>query len=296
MKRFLTIIAMVLAPLMANAAVTHPGAASGGSGGIAPGEGITWANSFINAFYVGGGSTRKWAIYDDPTDGLQFICVVSDVPNDCNYIRLLAAGKYFGLTNAGGTPIFRVTESTGRITYAVVREEHHWRVATVQNGAATLNFDTPASNPPTAAAIVGTNTIVAVMDFNDTTDNSFQDSWILPAGFTGSIDVHFRWLAAATTGSVAWCAQLVRIAVGATGDPAFPAQATGNCVSDAANGTTLQENTATISGVTCTSCVAGDRVAVRISRDPDETSTRTDTMTGNARLISYGRTWDKALQ
>lgn len=256
---------------------------------------ITWANSFLNSVRIGT-ATNYWAFWYDGVDGLQQVCVINDVQNDCNYVRKLNSGKYFEVLNNSGASIFRVTNDTGRATNTIIREEKFWPIASVTNGTGTIVFNTPASNPPTAGAIVGANVITGVADFNDTTDNSFQDEWILPAGFTGSMDVHFRWVAASTTGNVAWCAQLIRIAVAGSIDPAFPAQATGNCVSDAANGTTNTENLATITGVTCSSCVAGDRVAVRISRDPDETSTRSDTMTGNARLIEYGRTWDRVLQ
>lgn len=243
-----------------------------------------------------GTTTDYWIMDYDPTSGLRLLGVCGGVINGCDYVTSLSAGFYWGIKNAAGTHILRVTNDTGRLTHATVREEKFWPVATVQNGVATILFNLPASNPPTAGAIVGTNVITGAADFNDTTANSFQDEWVLPPGFTGSIDVSFRWVSASTTGSVAWCAQLIRIGVSGSIDPAFPAVSTSNCVSDAANGSANTENLATISGVTCTSCVAGDRVAVRVSRDPAEVSTRTDNMTGNARLIEYGRTWDRVLQ
>lgn len=292
------IVGLLVALSYADAAKISGGGTGGGVTGwpsSAANKVVTWANSFVNSLRIGDG-TDYWAVYRHSTLGLQFNPVCGGVENDCNFNRKLLAGRYWEITNGSDASIFRVTNDTGRVTNGIVREERFWSVATVQNGVASLVFTTPASNPPSAGAIVGTNVITGVADFNDTTDNSFQDEWILPAGFTGSMDVHLRWVSASTTGSVAWCAQLIRIAVSGAIDPAFPAQATGNCVSDAANGTTNTENLATIPAVTCTSCAAGDRVAVRVSRDPDETSTRTDTMTGNARLIAYGRTWDRVLQ
>jgi len=184
-------------------------------------------------------------------------------------------------------------EGTGNVL--TIPFESHWSVAGCNNATAGPVFDLPTANAPFVDCDTGSNTQKAYLAFDATTDESFQDHWILPTGFTGSIDVHLRWKAAAITGSVAWCAQLIRVPDAATSNPAFPAQATGNCVSDAAKETTLQENTATIAGVTCTSCAAGDHVYVRISRDPDETSTRTDDMAGDALLLTYGRTWRVAL-
>lgn len=183
-------------------------------------------------------------------------------------------------------------EGTGNVL--TIPFEAHWPVAGCNNATAGPVFDLPTSNAPAATCDTGTNTQKAYLAFDATTEESFQDHWILPTGFTGAIDVHFRWKAAATTGAVGWCAQLIRVPDAATSDPAFPAQAAGNCVSDTAKGTTLQENTATISGVTCTSCAAGDHVYVRISRDADGGAV-TDDMTGDAFLLTYGRTWRLAL-
>jgi hypothetical protein len=179
-------------------------------------------------------------------------------------------------------------EATGNTI--TLTEQRDFPVATCQNTTASANFDLATTNTPAPTCDTGSNTQKGYLAFNDTTDQSFEDSWILPTGFTGAIDVPLRWKAAATSGAVGWCAQLIRVADGSTSDPAYPAQAAGNCVSDTANGTTLQENIATIPGVTCTSCVAGDHVYVRISRDANGSAV-TDDMTGNALLLTYGRIW-----
>jgi hypothetical protein len=214
-----------------------------------------------------------------------FTCVVNSVRGNCDWTYNLNAGYRFYIRNSSGTIIFAVDEATG---YAAFEDERHFRVASCNNATASAVFDLPTANAP-APTCEGTNTRMATLDFDATTDESFADSWTLPASFQGSIDVHFRWKAASTTGAVGWCAQLVRVPDGATSDPALPAQAAGNCVSDTAKGTTLQENVATITGVTCTSCVAGDRVNVVISRDANGGAV-TDDMTGDAKLITYGRT------
>jgi len=259
-------------------------------------DGATSANPFI----VGNG-TDYWAIYRDPTDGLQFNAVVGGVENAANYIRKLLTGYYFDIRNNSGTSLFRVTNDTGAITNATldveatgntitITEEDWWDVAGCQDTTAQLIWNVPTANAPAAVCDTGANTQKGYASFDATTDESFQMDWVLPTGFTGAIDVHVIWKAAATSGAVGWCAQLIRAADSSTSDPAFPAQAAGNCVSDTAKGTTLQENHATITGVTCTSCVARDHVYVRISRDADGGAV-TDSMTGDAHLMKVGRTW-----
>lgn len=266
------------------------------------GKQIDGANSFTNAFRVVDANGDGWGFHTDATDGPKIYCIIANVENACtNYSRTLASGQSIIYKNSSGVSVFTLTEATGALTNVTlnaestgntltIQHEHHWPVASCQNATAQAVFDLAATNTPAPTCDTGTNTQKAYLAFDATTDESFEDSWILPTGFTGNIDVHFRWKAAATSGSVGWCAQLIRVADGSTSDPAYPAQAAGNCVSDTAKGTTLQENTATISGVTCTSCAAGDHVYVRISRDANGGAV-TDNMTGDALLLTYGRTW-----
>lgn len=301
------IIPAVLAPVLAVNIVEaqlRPGSGTGGGvtgwPSVATTKVVTWANSFANALGVGDG-TDYWAFYRDPTDGLQFTAVVGGVENATNYIRKLAATYYWEIRNASGVSILRVTNDTGAITNATldveatgntitVTEEDWWDSAACQNATAQLIWNEPTANAPAAACDTGANTQKGYASFDATTDESFQTDWVLPTGFTGAIDIHFIWKAAATSGAVGWCAQLIRVADTSTSDPAFPAQAAGNCVSDTAKGTTLQENHATITGVTCTSCAARDHVYVRISRDANGGAV-TDDMTGDAHLMKFGRTW-----
>lgn len=286
----------------------------GGSAGATPtldavcGAGCNYdgANSFANGLRVNDG-TNGSRLYTDATSGPQIVCDIGGTENDCDYFRKLNAGKKWGVKDRDGTEIFTLTEAdnSGALTNVTLNaessgntitipDERHFVVATCQNATPSPNFDIPTSNGPAATCDTGTNTQKGYLAFDASTDESFQDHWILPTGFTGAIDMHFRWKASSTSGAVGWCAQLIRVPDASTSDPAFPAQASGNCVSDTAKGTTLQENTATISGVTCTSCAAGDHVYVRISRDADGGAV-TDDMTGDALLLTYGRTIRVAL-
>lgn len=175
------------------------------------------------------------------------------------------------------------TESTGNVFTTVKRV---WLPAAgCNNATAGSIWDLPTSNAAAAACITGTNTQKGVLDFDQTTDESAQLSLLLPSTWTGNIDANVLWLTTATSGSVAWCVQLISSADAETDDPAFPAQATGNCVSDAAKGTTNQLNTAALTTITATGVAAGELLHIRLSRDPDETSTRTDNLAADARLV-----------
>jgi hypothetical protein len=166
--------------------------------------------------------------------------------------------------------------------------------ATCQNATAFANFDTPTTNAAAAACVFVTNTQKAYLDFDQTTDESVQGSLMLPSDFTGAIDVVYKWLTTATTGSATWCTQLICVADADTGDPAFPAQASGLCVSDAAKGTTNQYNDAFDTGITQTGCAAGELMYYRISRDPDATAGLTDDLAADARLVGVEFTLRRA--
>jgi hypothetical protein len=211
--------------------------------------------------------------------------VIADVEGDCNVTVVLNDNKKYQIKDFAGNVIFESDEATG---YTRFTDEKHFPVAACQNVTATAIFDLHTANSPTPTC-EGTNSRTATLDFADSVDDAFYDSWTLPASFGGTINGHFRWKGVNTTNAVGWCMQLVRVPDGATSDPSFPALSSSNCVSDTAKGTTLQENVATITGVTCTSCVAGDRVNVRIYRDWNGTVV-TDSFVGDAKLITYGRT------
>lgn len=241
-----------------------------------------------------------WLPFRDPTAGLIFTCEVNGVLEDCHKGTKLLNGKFYRITNQSDVVVWEV-DYTGALTEGsinvetagvtlITTEEHWWDVAACQNTTASLIWDVPTANSPAAACDTGTNTQKGYASFDASTDESFQMNWVLPNGFTGAIDVHFIWKAAATTGAVGWCAQLIRVQDASTSDPAFPAQGAGNCVSDTAKGTTLQENHATITGVTCSNCASRDHVYVRISRDANGGAV-TDDMAGDAHLMKVGRTW-----
>ena len=146
--------------------------------------------------------------------------------------------------------------------------------------AATF-WDLPTADAPVAACVTGSNVQKAVMDFNDTTDQSMQITDALPNNWTGAVDVEFYWIAAATTNAVSWFVETVCTDASESDDQAF--QAAGD-TSTVVDGTTNDLNLTTISGITMTGCTAGDLFHLKVGRDADG-SLGTDTMTGDARLI-----------
>lgn len=158
------------------------------------------------------------------------------------------------------------------------------RPATCQNTIPLIHWDLETANSPAPACATGSSTQKAYADFDQTTDECMQVTLPLPDDWTGDIDMYYAWLTTATSGSVAWCTQLICVANTETDDPSFPAQASGNCVSDTAHGTTNQMNFVTDTAITATGCAAGEELHVRLCRDPNETGGQTDTVAADARL------------
>lgn len=299
-------IVLILSPIGPALAASVSGSGGGGVSGwpsvLSGAANTSEATGQYLSIRGQGGQVDNGADLYQGSDGFFYwVCVVANVRDACNYIRKLASGKYWEIQNSAGTSIGRLTESTGAWTNftldtegsgntVTIQEEHWWDVVACQESTASHIWNTITATFPGAACDTGSNTQKGYASFDATTDEAIQMDWVLPTGFTGAIDVHFIWKAAATSGAVGWCAQLIRVADANTSDPAFPAQASGNCVSDTAKGTTLQENHATITGVTCTSCTARDHVYVRISRDANGGAV-TDDMAGDAHLMKVGRTW-----
>lgn len=234
-------------------------------------------------------------------------CLTATGANKCNYYRTVDDGYFGGFKDYLGNIKFEVSGNSGAVTKATidcsltdvlctVTRTREFEFVGCQAGTASHIWNTPSSNAPAAACdTVNTNTIKGYASFDDTTDETIYANMYLPAGYvSGSLGVTFVWKAAATTGAVGLCMQAVRVPDGTTSDQALPAQSSSNCVSDTAKGTTLQENQASIAGVTCTSCAALDQIYIGFSRDANGGAV-TDSMTGDAHVIKAIVSW-KELQ
>lgn len=189
----------------------------------------------------------------------------------------------------GGTVKNYVTELDPQtLSNKLVRHSYLHTLAGCWNGTPGPVWNIPASNAAVPACDIGTNKYSGYLSFNDTTDQGYQEEFILQNGYSGGIDWQVRYkMAAATSGTVGVCVRLVRVPVGASSDPSFPAQSTSNCASQTVPGTAGFEADLTISNVLCSSCVAGDKVAVLVERDANGSAV-SDTATGDMRMIYSG--------
>lgn len=200
-----------------------------------------------------------------------------------------AAGGYSPIDGTA-TLTNKTIDVAGTGNAITIEQRKYFPAAGCINVTAGSVWNLPATNPAVAACKTGTNTNMGVLNFNDTTDQSGQIEYLLPTTWVGAIDARVFWLAAATSGATGWCVQLISTADAETDDAAYPAQGAGNCVSDTAKGTTLQMNSATITGVTATGVAAGELLHIKISRDADGGAV-TDSMTGDASLIGVELTF-----
>lgn len=195
--------------------------------------------------------------------------VVWDVGGETDYRASLSTKKI-----VGGSGI-SVTEASGHATVAVDSSvdpyaKKFWIQAVNCDGTtASLNWDTLATLKPTAACTAGTtNTglMRGLASFSNSEISQMQVHFSLPSTWGGAIDLKFRWQTSATTGSVVWQAATMCVADGEVDDAAWN---TASTVTDAAKGTTLQVNEATITGLTVTGCSAGELLHLKVFRDPD---------------------------
>jgi hypothetical protein len=179
-------------------------------------------------------------------------------------------------------------ESTGNVLTTV---EKRWIPAAICNNAtpAAHGWSFPTSNPGVPACLTGSNTQIGLMDFADASDLSAQFTLMLPADFTSTVGVTFKWLTAATSGDVVWQIATICVADAETSDPAFY---TASTVTDTAKGTTLQQNDATIASVTITGCAAGELMNVKVQRNAAHAS---DSLAATARLVGLELTFRRAI-
>jgi len=148
----------------------------------------------------------------------------------------------------------------------------------------------PTSNPAVPACQTGTNTQFGTLDFADgASPLSAQWHQMLPSDWSGTVGVTLKWFTSATSGSVVWQVSTICVANAETADPAFN---TASTVTDAALGTTLQLNDATIASVTVTGCAAGELLFLRVLRDPTNAS---DTLAATARLVGLELKYRRAM-
>jgi hypothetical protein len=202
--------------------------------------------------------------------------------------RHFAAGALFTETAAPGTP------NTGDIwlypkTDGLFYSKDDTGTETLIGGGGgggtkTFVTFTPDNNQPPATnfATLDTRNSIAVLDFDDSTDESAIFVSIAPEGanLASGLTIRLIWTATtATSGDVVWDASLEKLTTDINSD-SFDAAAS---VTTTTNGTSGVPNYSTITLTTIDSLAVGDGFRLKINRDANNGS---DTMTGDAELIA----------
>ena len=169
-----------------------------------------------------------------------------------------------GITGASGAT--GATGATGPLTKSLVR------------------FTGPKDNQPPATnfATLDTRNSIAVLDFDDTTDESAIFVSVCPQGasLASGLSITLIWTAStATSGACVWDASLERM----TTDIDTDSFDTAASITATTNATSGVPNYSTITLTTIDSLTAGDGFRLKINRDANNAN---DTMTGDAELIA----------
>jgi hypothetical protein len=186
------------------------------------------------------------------------------------------AAKFDVGTNvsAGQTRTLSIPDSSGTIAL------------TSQLGGGTKTYATFTAEhnqpPSTAFATLDTRNSIAVLDFDDATDESAVFVSIIPeaASLGSGLKIRLHWMATtATSGNVVWDVSLERMTTDLDSD-SFDTIASGTA---AANGTSGILTVTEITLTTIDSVTAGDGFRLKVTRDANNAS---DTMTGDAELVA----------
>lgn len=159
--------------------------------------------------------------------------------------------------------------------------------ARCQGASATANFNLPNAVTAAGAECYGANLSYGVLSYPDASNHlafvvfHLPDSW----DSTGAVKLELHWFTAATAGDAIWSVQTACGGVGETMDPVLNAAQT---VTTATNGTANYRNISAIASLTMTGCVAGESLAIQVSRDG---SVAGDTIADAAKLASAELTW-----
>lgn len=267
---------------------------------ISAGDGTVAGELVAQEVTSNGTEYLSWLAPDSRATTLRMLLPTADP--QAGQVMLFGAPSSAKSTITWGTPVLAAStdtltnktldaEGTGN---AITLSSKIWLPAAGCAGTTgTLMWDTLAANAPTATCSAGsteTTMMRGAADFPDSDGAySLQQIIMLPDDWTGAVDVKFLWKAAATSGDAVWQVATSCVADAEANDAAYN---TANTVTDTAKGTTLQLNTATITGITMTGCAAGELLHLKVQRDRTHAS---DSITGVISLIGVEVTTRRAM-
>jgi hypothetical protein len=221
------------------------------------------------------------------------LAVVTDIPTTAGDVGAVAAGAITtsGLTQATARILGRTTASTGAVEEITIGSGLSLSAGELSatgggsGGTKTYAVFTATDNQPPASnfATLDTRNSIAVLDFNDTTDESAVFVGIIPEGASlgSGLKVFIHWMAStATSDNCRWGVQFEKSGTDLDTD-SFD---TATEAHSAANGTSGIETVTEITATTIDSLAAGDRFRLKVFRNADDATN--DTMTGDAELIA----------
>lgn len=225
------------------------------------------------------------------TNGHVIIATVAGGVVTCSDGGAAGTGTWTDASSSTGTNKTIDVEASGNVITTVSKM---W-LPTVGGTAASpgLLWDTMATLAPTPLCVEGgtvTTLLSCHASFPDSDgEYAIQQPILLPSDWSGAVDLKFMWKAAATSGDVVWqAATLCRADAEVDDGGSFNAAST---VTDTAKGTTLQLNTASISGLTMTNCAAGELLHLKVFRQRTHAS---DTISGTVLLVGVEVTMRRA--
>lgn len=282
------------------------GGGGGGGAGLDANFDVSGGNLITGAdetkkftIYGSTGQTTSGVVLYRLSSGKTIIrCVEAGVEGNCDVSVELITGKVWKVTNNGGTVIFQIDESTGKVSKFTANAEDAGIALTLYaplcggdlagvdpaSGSAGHIWDKDSlSTAPTAVAVTGTNQSYGVARFPDSDgDYGVQLTCLLPPGFTGQLDA-VAWGKTTGTGNVVLQLATKCYASDEASDAAFN---TASAFTLAA-GTSGRLNRYAMSNVTITGCAGNELMALRIFRNRTHGS---DTLTSTFDLKSV-RLW-----
>lgn len=244
------------------------------SGAISTG---TWNGTVIGSSYGGAGTVS----------GLM-------KANGSGTVSAATAGTDYVSPSSSETLTNKTLDAEGTGNSITVPVKIWLPAATCQSTTGTINWDTLATNAPTATCSAGsteTTMMRGVADFPDADgDYSLQQTIRLPSDWTGNVDILFLYRTTATTGNTVWQVATACRADAEVDDVAYNAATA--LSADAAKGTTNQLNEASATSITMTGCAAGEMLHLKVLRNRTNAS---DTITGVVSLVGVELTLRRAM-